>query len=51
MDNTDFILSKFSYIFSQPLSPLSQYLKLEEDASDAVNTVDINESGSEKKET
>jgi hypothetical protein len=30
MDNTEFLLSKFSHIFSQPLSPLSQYLKVDD---------------------
>ena len=50
MDNTDFILSKFSYIFSQPLSPLSQYLTLQEGADEAIKSEDINEAGDEKGE-
>ena len=46
MDNTDYLLSKYSYIFSQPLSPLSQYLKV--DDSDDENADIQTEDGSDE---
>ncbi|MEM7304672.1 MAG: hypothetical protein AAF372_04010 [Pseudomonadota bacterium] len=51
MDNTDFILSKFSYIFSQPLSPLSKYLKLDEVVSELAQAEELRKSDDQKTDT
>ena len=50
MDNTDFIMSKFSYIFSQPASPLSQYLNLDGSAEEDTKTEDASENEFEETE-